>query len=399
MSPPVSPFDAPLNQSRNQSKISSSDQARGQVGSDGRVDGAGQCAGSPDARAAVARLCAGDFHDRWDQSRQVADLGETALADLLAILQDEDCDWEARWFAVRALGSLTHPQAIAALIDTFAATADDELRQAVAAALTQIGPPAIAALGDLLDQPDLRPVAVQALARIHHPDTIPLLLGIADDRRWSVRATALDALSAFANPATLPIVQRGLEDPSAAVRLAAIRGLLGLRSSLSPDQLIQWLTPLLEDADVNVAQQTTYALGRLSVTAAADPLLARMRTPGTAEVLKICAVQALTWQGTAAALDGLLQAWDGLELPARLALVQGLVTLPPDLRPQATSAMVGWLRALPPGAEQGSLRRHLVLALGQIGDLALASELRSLLDDPDPGIQLHAEAALRHLQQ
>ncbi len=365
-------------------------------------------ASTPDARDTVARdtvardtvagLCVGDFHDRWNQARQVADLGEAALVDLLAILQDDDQDWEARWFAARALGDLNHPQVTGALIETFAATPDEDLRQAVAVALTQIGPGAIAALGEHLAQPDLRPMAVQALARIYHPATVPLLLKAMADERSSVRAIALDALSTFADPMTLPAVQQGLGDPVAAVRAAAIRGLLNLRGHLPPDFLLAALTPLLKDADVGVAQQATYALGRLPLAAAAAPLRQRLQTPDLPLALHICAVQALTWQSTAVALADLIQAWDGLEPQARLALVQGLVTLTPDLHPQATAALIDWLRALPATASHSALRRHLVLALGQLGDPTLAPELRSLLKDPDPGVQLHAEAALRQLQ-
>lgn len=349
-------------------------------------------------RTAIARLGAGDFHDRWEQSRQIADLGEAALGDLLAILQSDACDWEARWFAARALGEFDRPEVIAALVTTFATTADEDLRQAVAAALTQIGPTAIAALGEQLAQPALRPVAVQALARIHHPATIPLLKLAMEDARWHVRATALDALSAFADPTLLPMVQRSLGDAAAAVRAAAIRGLLGMRAHLPALQLIQALSPLLGDGDEQVAQQAAYALGRLSNGAAAAPLLHLLQAPDTPKARQIFAVQALTWQNTAPALAGLIEAWGRLEQPARLALVQGVAAVGPEHRPLVTSALAGWLRSLPPTADNSALRRHLVLALGQMGEPALEPELRSLLHDPDPGVQLHAEAALRQLQ-
>ncbi|MBW4483594.1 MAG: HEAT repeat domain-containing protein [Tildeniella torsiva UHER 1998/13D] len=350
------------------------------------------------AGATVAQLCAGDFHDRWEQSRQVSDLGEAALPDLLAMLQDDACDWEARWFAARALGEFDRPEVIAALVNTFATTTDEDLRQAVAAALTQIGPSAIAALGEQLAHPPLRPAAVQALARIHHPTTIPLLKLAMEDARSPVRATALDALSAFADPTLLPIVQWSLGDPAAAVRAAAIRGLLGMRSRLPIQQLIDALSPLLSDEHERVAQQAAYALGRLSNGAAAAPLLQLLQAPDTAEALRIFAVQALTWQNTATALAGLIQAWDRLEHPARLALVQGMAAVTPEHRPLATSSLANWLRSLPPTVDNSALRRHLVLSLGQMGEPALEPELRSLLHDPDPGVQLHAEAALRQLQ-
>ncbi|MBD2109768.1 HEAT repeat domain-containing protein [Nodosilinea sp. FACHB-13] len=350
------------------------------------------------ARTTVAKLGAGDFHDRWEQSRQVADLGDAALDDLLAMLQDSECDWEARWFAARALGEFDRPEVIAALVNTFATTTDEDLRQAMAAALTQIGPGAIAALGEQLAQPELRPAAVQALARIHHPATIPWLKLAMADARSPVRATALDALSAFADLTLLPMVQQGLADPAAAVRAAAVRGLLALRLGLPAQQLIDALTPLLGDADERVAQQATYALGRLSSAAAAAPLLQLLQAPGTPEALQIFAVQALSWQNTATALEGLIQAWDWLELPARLTLVQGLAAVASNQRSRATAALANWLQLLPPTADNSTLRRHLVLALGQVGDSVLESELRSLLHDPDPGVQLHAEAALRQLQ-
>lgn len=348
-------------------------------------------------RTTVARLGTGDFHDRWEQSRQIADLGDAALDDLLAMLQDNDCDWEARWFAARALGEFDRPEVIAALVSTFATTTDEDLRQAMAAALTQIGPGAIAALGEQLAQPALRPAAVQALARIHHSATIPWLKLAMADGRSPVRATALDALSAFADPTLLPLVQQSLGDAAAAVRAAAVRGLLGLRLYLPAPQLIDALTPLLKDVDERVAQQAAYALGRLSSAAAALPLLQLLQTPDTPKTRQIFIVQALSWQNTTAALDGLIQAWDWLEAPARLALVQGMAAVAPDHRSQATSALTSWLQLLPPTADNSTLRRHLVLTLGQMGDPTLEPELRSLLHDPDPGVQLHAEAALRQL--
>ena len=350
-----------------------------------------------DASAAVSGLGAGDFHDRWEQSRQITELGEAALGDLLALLQADDQDWEARWFAARALGNFDRPEVIAALVATSATTADEDLRQAVAAALTQIGPAAIAALGQQIAQPDLRPAAVQALARIHHPTTVPLLLEVLEDDRSPVRATALDALGTFADPATLTVMQRGLNDPSAAVRSAAVRGLLSLRSTLAPAALAGWLAPRLDDLDLAVAQQAAYGLGRLPIAAATAPLLSVLAAPNTPAALQIAAVQALTWQNTAAALTGLIHAWDTLGEPPRLALLQGLAALDPALKLQAAPALGSWLRALPAIAAHTTLRRHLVLALGQLGSPAMAPELQALLQDPDPGVQIHAEAALRQL--
>ncbi|WP_197065013.1 HEAT repeat domain-containing protein [Leptolyngbya sp. KIOST-1] len=349
-------------------------------------------------RAAVAELGRGNFHDRWDQSRQVAHLGEAALADLLALLEDEDSDWEARWFAARALGEFSHPQVIQALIATFAATTDDDLRQSVATALTQIGHPAIAALGEQLAHPALRPVAVQALARIPHPATLPLLIEATGDPRSPVRATALDALSPFADPTTWPIVERGLRDPAAAVRAAAIRGVLGLRGHLSPQTVVEALAPLVDDVDQGIAQQAIYALGRLAQPPATAVLLGGLDTRPP-DPRQTALVQALLWQNSAAALTGLIEAWAELTAAARLVLIQGLPTLGADLHQRAGLTLQDWLEELPATADHSALRRHLVLALGQVGQADAEPLLRSLLHDPDRGVQIHAEAALRQLQQ
>jgi HEAT repeat protein len=344
----------------------------------------------------VADLCAGSFHDRWDCARQVADLGPAALADLLQLLEDDRQDWETRWFAARALGDLHHPEVIPALMRTFGATTDDDLRQAIAAALSQIGAPAIAALGAQLSSATHRPVAVQALARIHHPDTVPLLVQAAVDDRPPVRAAVIDALSAYADPVALPVVRRGLEDEASPVRLAAIRGLLSLRPHLDSAQVVALVGPHLGDADTAVAQQAAYALGRLAATPA--PLLARLRRSPLPPELEAALVQALLWQNTAAALDAALGAWTQLQPPTRLVLVQGLSSLGDGLQPQAAQALLGWLRALPAVPAHSALRRQMVLTLGQLAAPNLEPKLRSLLDDPDPAVGLHAEAALRQLQ-
>jgi HEAT repeat protein len=350
------------------------------------------------ADAAVAALCTGDFHDRWDRLRQIADLGEAALDDLIAILQDDDCDWESRWFAARALGNLPHATVITALIETFAHTTDDDLRQAVAAALTQIGPAAIATLGEQLAQPALRPVAVKALARIQHPDTIPLLLQVMDDPRSTVRATAIDALSAYGDPVTLTAIEQGLADESALVRLTAIRGMVGLRSHLGGDRLVAAISPLLADAEAQVAQQAIYALGRGST--AHCPLMALLET-GPPDNVKTAVVQALVWQGTPQSVAGAIAAWDRLDRSSQLALVAGLPSLPPALKVELLPTLRHWLRAIPMTPDASRLRCQLVLSLGQMGDdgrLPIASDLRSLLQDPDPAVQIHAEAALRLLE-
>ncbi len=241
-------------------------------------------------------------------------------------------------------------------------------------------------------------MAVQALARIQHPDTIPLLLQVMDDLRSTVRATAIDALSAYGDPVTLAAIEQSLADESSLVRLTAIRAMVGLRSHLGGDRLVAAISPLLADADAQVAQQAIYALGRVST--AHCPLMALLET-GPSDNVKTAVVQALVWQGTPQSVAGAIAAWDRLDRSSQLALVAGLPSLPPTLKVEILPTLRHWLRALPTTSDTSRLRCQLVLTLGQMGDdgrLPIASDLRSLLQDPDPAVQIHAEAALRLLE-
>ena len=54
-------------------------------------------------------LLEGDFQQRWQAMKGVLDLGEIVIAPLLTLMQNEDMDWEVRWFAARALGQFPKP--------------------------------------------------------------------------------------------------------------------------------------------------------------------------------------------------------------------------------------------------------------------------------------------------
>ncbi|MCY7322588.1 MAG: hypothetical protein LH660_12515, partial [Phormidesmis sp. CAN_BIN36] len=54
---------------------------------------------------ALQSLESGDFQDRWDIAKLFPSFGDAAIAPLLGLLQDQDADPEAQWFAIRILGS------------------------------------------------------------------------------------------------------------------------------------------------------------------------------------------------------------------------------------------------------------------------------------------------------
>ncbi|MGF1571330.1 MAG: HEAT repeat domain-containing protein [Nodosilinea sp.] len=357
---------------------------------------------APGWSTAAAALRQGDFHTRWDAVKQISGSDEQGVAALLGMLQDNDLDWDTRWFAARSLGKFDRPDVIATLIEAFRTTDDDDLRQALGEALTQIGPSAVVVLTELLPQATHRRLAVQALARIHHPATIAPLLTAKDDPQIEVRATVLEALTQFVAPDFLPVVVAALSDPAAPVRLAAIRGLISLKRYISPDQWVTWLEPCLWDRHLAVAQQAGQALGRQPSAAATQGLLTLLHTPNTPVALQIVAIQALSWQGTPLAIEGLLGAWEITDPTGRIAIVQGLGKLAFTAVEVKGSAAISarlaqWLNDLPATATNSPLRRHLVVAIGQLGVLAEVPCLQRLLTDDDEGVRIHAEVALQWL--
>ncbi|WP_169616286.1 HEAT repeat domain-containing protein [Nodosilinea sp. P-1105] len=346
--------------------------------------------------AVIETLRFGSFHDRWEGAKQVAELGDDAVAELLAVLHDTNASWETRWFAARSLGSFNSPEVISGLIQAFTYTRDHELHQAIGKALTTIGQPAIGALAQLLDEPCHSSVAVQALAQIQHPDTIlPLLRGL-DQRQGEIRAIAIAAVAQFNDPMVLPAICQSLDDPSPQVRLAALDGLVNLRSQVDPHHWVAWLAPRLKDASLTVAQRAAHGLGRSTLPAATQALLAVLRQATTLGPLRIAATRALCWQATPQALAGIVSAWPTASVDLRLVMVQGLSLITaPDLHPQVMMYFVNWLESLPTTADQSVLRRQLVTAMGQVGQTRAVPYLRLWLGDADDGVRLHAEAALR----
>lgn len=353
---------------------------------------------------AIAQLQTGDFHDRWDAIKQLQALGDAALPDLLALVENDAIDGEVRWFAARSLGRFDRPEVVLALVQVLSQTDDDDLRESIAEALSRIGASAVTALTDLLSDDSQRGVVVQALASIHHGSTIDPLVTLSRDALAPVRATAIEALAKFSTPALVPVVVARLDDPSAVVRLAALRTLAGLKSQVSAQELVTWLTPRLWDIDLRVVKQAIHGLGQVDTETATTALLHLGQRPTTTDLLLTAVVQALGWQGTPQATEALIALWANASPTIRLELVKALTTVcQPPARHRASQQLMAWLQQLPTPATVtnpgNGLKRAMILGLGTLGSDTVIPYLQTLLQDPDAGIRLHAAAALRRLAE
>ncbi len=356
-----------------------------------------QCPSATTGRSwgGVDHLRQGSFEDRWEAAKQIPRVGEAAIADLIAMLNDGKLVWETRWFAARSLGSFDHPTVIKALIDALG-TADEDLQEAILDALCQIGPSAIQSLSDLVAEPTYQAVAIEALTRIPHPATQAPLVAAVDLTTGTTQAKVIEALGQFADLALLSIFTEAVQNRASSVRLAALQGFIHLRPQVDEPLWVAWIQPLVGDVHPAVAQRAIHALGRTTDRAATQALQGLLEAMHTPEVLKIAAAQALAWQGTAAALTVLIAAWESLSRDVQIALVQGLSQITsPSLRTQIGHSVQQWLITLPATAEHSVLRRNLVMLLGQVGGDAAIPMLQTLRQDVDAGVRLHAEAALR----
>ncbi|MEG3859419.1 HEAT repeat domain-containing protein [Microcoleus sp. herbarium12] len=374
---------------------------------------------------AIAALELGDFQDRWEIAKVLPNLGNGAIAPLIALLEDEDADTEPRWFAARILGKFDSPEVMQALVKLIE-NSDAELSQIAAEILGNFGTRAIESLTTLLQQQESRQFATAALAQIRRTETIAPLLSVVTDSQVAVRVAAIEALSSFHDSRIPPVLVSALKDSATAVRKEAVRA-LGVRAYLDAElDLVNLLQPLLLDIRLEVCQEAAIALGRLKTNAAAAALFELLRSPATPLQLQIETVRALGWSETTAALEYLQTALigrssNGLESRALInqnsiqitdeyglidninfAVCQEIVAVlgrveKPELKAKAAEIAIDLVKGNYPAVQSAQIKQSLALALGQLGDIRALDVLIQLLADADNSVILHSLSALKRL--
>lgn len=351
-------------------------------------------------KLALQSLKFGDFQDRWDVAKLFPSFGVAAIAPLLDLLQDQDADSEAQWFAIRILSGFNHPSVITALVNLLKTSTNEELNGMAATALAAMGSGAIEILSQLMEQDSTRRLATQTLSQIRHSATVPLLLNVVHDQDAQVRATAIEALSSFHTPDITNVLIQALTDPATTVRRAAVTGLGFCHADVAELDLVSHLRPLLLDLNLEVCRQTAIALGRLGTPTATNALFQTLHSLNTPESLAIELIRALGWVGTSDALHYLQRSLIQLPL-TELVRQEILVVLGrvdhPDQKRQATQILLDLLQQDGSFAQSISARQAIVLALGQLGDLAALNPLIHLLADPHVSVRLHVISALKTL--
>jgi HEAT repeat protein len=380
--------------------------AGGQRGAEEKID-----IGSPQSRSslvsqqvkllewAIDILIFGDFHQRWDAAKLLPKFGQSAIAPLIELLQDEDADEELQWFIARSLGQFDRADAIAALIEILKTSESEELQAMAAAALSEIGASAVAAISELLVEENTRYLAARSLSYIRLKETIAPLLSVIQDPQVEIRAIAIEALSSFHDPQIPPVLLRALDDIAAPVRREAAIG-LGFRPDLREElDLVNCLLPRLYDFNLDVCNAAAIALGRLGTDTAASGLDRVLKSQYTPESLQIEIVRALGRIGTETSLDYLRSALDQLTsqtLQQEIVTVLGRIEQP-QLKVKAAEVLIELLKT-GKTTQLAAVKQAIALSLGQLGQISALDELIGLLADQNSAVRLHAIAALKQLE-
>jgi len=338
----------------------------------------------------------GEFHDRWEVAKWLPKFGESAIAPLTELLEDETANLDLRCEAAEILSKFNAPHAIFALTDVLKSDNDSEVITACANALAKNGNIAIPALTDALANPETRLPAVQALAYLRKPETVTPLLSVVNDPQPEIRLSVIEALSTFRDARVVEALMEALSDTNAQVRQEAVIG-LGVRGNDdNPETVVSALVPLLYDINLEVCSHCAIALGRLGTESAIAALRDCLYSSATPPSLKQQIVRSLSYTETQQTFS---------------VLASNLQDQPPSIIQEIIAVFGRWkTSALQPSVAEtliafshnhphlnDSIKQTLAVALGNLGIPSGKSVLSHLAQNETAIVQLHAQASLKKL--
>lgn len=341
-------------------------------------------------------LLEADFQHKWEITKLLPRLGSGIIPPLSDLVLDETVAPEVRWFTCQVLGNFPQQEVVLTLVTLLQQTTDSELIAIAGKTLSKIGDRAVAALVDLLEQPQHRFLAVQSLSYIRTAETITPLLTIATDQEPELRVIAIKALGSFHDRRVPPMLIQALADKASGVRKEAAIA-LGFRPDLCQElDLVQHLQPLLRDLNLEVCAQAAIALGRMKQEAATTALFQELQAVTTPILLKLEIVRALGWSGISSGIGYLQQALHHASntITQEIIVVLGRITVP-ELKTQSTQVLINFWHEQQPDLDP--IKQTLANSLGELGDNSAQTILEQLAIDGDRKVQLHAQAALRKL--
>lgn len=340
----------------------------------------------------------GDFQQRWEVSKFLPKFGESAIAPLAHLLQDETAALDLRCEAASLLGEFNTSQSLLNLTTVLNTDSESEVITACTKALSKNGKAAIPPLVNALADTENRLSAVQALAYLRQPETVEPLLSVVKDSQAEVRMTALEALSSFRHPQITEALMEALQDPYAKVRKEAVIA-LGVRGNeLASERLVNALNPLLYDINLEVCSHCAIALGKIGTEQALSALHTCLQSPPTPDPLKRHLVRGLTHTETHYSLSLLTESLNQQPEEIRSEIIAELGRWKtPDLKPSIAETLTNFFHQSPTAQASNNIKQTLAVALGNLKKPLAKPLLDELTQDTAPIVQLHAKAALKKL--
>lgn len=340
----------------------------------------------------------GEFQDRWELAKWLPKFGDSAIAPLTALLEDETANLDLRCEAAEILSNFQTPHAIFALTEVLQAEEESEVITACANALAKNGKVAIPTLTDALANPETRLPAVQALAYLRKPEIITPLLNVAHDPQPEVRITVIEALSSFRDSRVVEALIEALADTNPEVRKEAVIGLAVRGNAHHPESVVSALVPLLYDINLEVCSHCAIALGKLGTDSAINALRDCLHSSATPPSLKQQIVRGLGHTETQQTLSVLATNLRD-QSPS---IVQEIIAVfgrwkTPESKATVAETLIEFFHDNIQTPLNDSIKQTLAVALGNLGMPAGKYVLSHLAEEETTIVQLHAQAALKKL--
>jgi HEAT repeat protein len=331
--------------------------------------------------------------DDLESAREIAKFldYELAVPALLAFLTDPATDPEQQWLLLEFLGKCPPALTVAQVADCLVTATNSAVVDCLVRALVEFGPEAIDHLTVLLRQPEQRMIAIAALARIRHSQTIEPLLSVMTDPDPVVQEIALEALSSFHDQRVPPLLLTKLTDIHATLRRVAATG-LGLRKDLVLTlDLVSNLQPLLQDPEPAVAIAAAVALGRMDTDDAGAALTSI--DPAWSSELGLQILRSLGWLNRVAVLDALdrileQEVVDGWSENAAIEAIRAVGQQRVDAD-RASQSLMNFLKRSAASLTVRS-QQEIVVAIGNLQGSQMVDHLVQCLDDAQKPVRWQA---------
>jgi HEAT repeat protein len=345
---------------------------------------------------ALTILTKGSFQERWEIAKLLSKLGEIVIPASIELLENEEGDPDSRWFAARILGDFDRPEVIFSLVKVLETTEDPDLATIVADSLANLGKSAVDALIELLCRSNSTLLVTRALARIRCQEAIEPLLSVVNNPDVAVRTVAIEALGSFQDPRIIPILIAALGDLAASVRKEAAIA-LGFRANVAERwKLLDYLTPLLYDFNLEVCQQSAIAISKIKSEGSELALFKVLQSPYTPVPLQITIIQTLSWMETLSSLNCLEKSLYDFSLEGILATIRAMSRVENNcLKTQAAEILLRFYHSGHPSINLPKIKQELAHSWKQLGNKAAIEILQQLARDREISVRLHAKAALK----